>query len=65
MPKQKLPWTAEEREAAVVFAAGALLLAEVIAKGLPAEGLPVTVKPAFDVAEAFIAEAEKRIPTSP
>jgi hypothetical protein len=62
MKKQQLPWTAEEREAAVVFAAGALLLADVIAHGLP--GAPGTIKPAFDLAEAFITEAEKRLPPS-
>jgi hypothetical protein len=52
---------AKERQQAVVVAASALLLAEVIAKGLPPIGSPVSTQAAFDVAEAFIAEAERRL----
>jgi len=50
-----------KRSEAIVIAAAALTLAEVIGKGLPPADEPVTLESAFNVAEAFIAEAERRL----
>jgi hypothetical protein len=50
-----------KRKEAIVIAAAALTLAEVIGKGLPPAGDVVTLESAFKVAEAFIVEAERRL----